>query len=206
MTAPAVCAHAATYLVKMSRHPLWISVLALAGCAPGGEMPRPDGQTITVLDYAATVPSDWDSLAPTSTMRLAEFRVPDAGEGGADVVVYHFGAGQGGSVAANTERWTAQFFDADGGHPEPETERIAGTHFPTTMVTLEGAYARTIGMGGTAADAVPGQMLLAAVVETPQGNLYVQMHGPRAAVRAARGSFLAFLRSIGPAAATGTPG
>jgi hypothetical protein len=49
-------------------------------------------------------------------------------------------------------------------------------------------------------------MLIAAVVETPRGNLYVQLHGPSDLVRSKRGEFLAFVRTIRPQASDGASG
>jgi hypothetical protein len=153
---------------------------------------------VQLLDYVANAPADWMPRPPESTMRLAEFTLPASADGGQPVeaVVYFFGAGQGGSADANVERWRAQFFDESGGHPQPEIETLDGVEFPTTVVKLRGRYARAIGMGGTPDDAVPDQVLLAAVVETPSGNLFVQAHGPSDGVLAAEKGYYALVRSI----------
>src|SRR5580698_1444635 len=56
-----------------------------------------------------TMPPTWTAEAQRP-MRLATYRVsPDAECG-----VYYFGAGQGGSVDANLDRWVGQFLQADG--------------------------------------------------------------------------------------------
>ena len=50
-------------------------------------------------------------------MRVAQYRLPKA-EGDtedASLVLYYFGQGQGGSTAANIERWVGQMKQADGG-------------------------------------------------------------------------------------------
>lgn len=174
-------------------------LLGLAACGTSEEAGPLNGQPVGLLEYVATAPAEWVPTPTSSTMRLAEFTTPaDGGAEGGEVVAYYFGPGQGGSVEANVERWKAQFFDDAGGHPEPTLETVAGGMFPATAVTLEGAYARSVGMGGAAEDAVPDQMLIAAVVETPRGNLYVQLHGPAATVRAQREAFLGFIRTIRP--------
>lgn len=188
------------------RYTLLVTLLC-AACGTGGDASLEGGQPVGLLEYAATAPAAWVPAPTSSTMRLAEFAVGEVGEeAGGEVVAYFFGPGEGGSVQANTQRWTAQFFDSEGGHPEPELEDLSGGAFPTTVVTLEGAYARTVGMGGAATDAVPDQMLVAAVVETPRGNLYIQLHGPSELVRSEREGFLAFVRTIGPQASGGAAG
>jgi hypothetical protein len=186
---------------------LLASALLITACAPGGDATIEDGQPVGLLEYTAMAPRDWVPTPTSNTMRLAEFRIgEDGGVRGAEVVAYFFGAGQGGSVEANTRRWTEQFFDAEGGHPVPETEQLDGGIFATTVITLEGAYARTVGMGMPPARAVPDQMLIAAVVETPRGNLYIQLHGPSALVRSERDRFLAFVRTIRPQVSGGATG
>jgi hypothetical protein len=150
---------------------------------------------VHLLDYVTTVPAGWESKPPSSSMRLAEFTTPAAsGAEAGEVVVYYFGAGQGGGVDANIERWKGQFTDDKGAHPEPTVTKLTGTLLPTTMVELRGAYSRGVGMGG--GPAKPDQILLAAVIETPKGNLYAQLHGAAASVRAQRDAFLGFLRQI----------
>jgi len=108
-------------------------------------------------------------------MRLAEFTVPESGAPPAEVVVYYFGEGQGGSVEANIARWSAQFTGPDGSPVAPRLATAEGTAFPTTVAEYEGAYARGVGLGR--AEATPDQALVAAVVETPRGM--VESIGPR---------------------------
>ena len=165
----------------------------LAGC--GGT--APEGVPVTFLEYGAAVPATWVPREPSSTMRLAEYVVPAAGGDSVQVVVYHFGAGQGGSAEANIARWASQFTAPGGGPVHPAVEALDGATFPTTLVTLEGSYARSIGMGGQGAEPLPDHRLEAAVVETPQGNLYIQMFGPAGAVAAFSAEYLVFLRGIG---------
>lgn len=181
-------------------------VLATA-CGGGGSNPTVDveGTIVSLGPNVAVAPEAWNARQPRNTMRLAEFTLP-ASAGAADtaeVVVFFFGSGQGGDVAANMERWSAQFTDADGNHPEPTTETLDDVAFPTTIVQYEGSYNRGIGMGGAPAEAKPDQVLVAAVIEAPGGNLYAQMYGPRETVLAQRDAFLGFVRSVRPHPAEG---
>lgn len=177
-----------------------ILVPALAAC--GGEGTRTadatPGDTLTLLDYTAVAPSSWEEREPSSGMRLAELVTdPEAGEEGPQVVVFYFGEGQGGSVEANIERWQSQFTAPGGGPVEPRVEMIDDATFPTTVARFEGAYDRGIGMG-TGGEPEPDQALDAAVVETPSGNFFVQIFGPRDAVAEEREAFERFVESIRP--------
>lgn len=151
----------------------------------------------TFLDYRTTVPTGWVAATPSSTMRLAEYRVPASG--GAipvEVVVYFFGPGQGGPPQANLDRWKSQFSNPAGG-PVAETVRHETTGaFPLTIAEYSGTYARGMGAGSSAEAARPGHTLIAVVVETPRGTLFVQCFGPAAAVAAQKTAYLQFVRGL----------
>lgn len=169
-----------------------LASLAAAGTACSSPPPQP----VSLLGYGTSAPSEWEVRAPESSMRLTEF---DIG-GGAEVIVFYFGAGQGGSAAANIARWESQFTAPDGGPVEAEVSTLDGSTFPTTVAELEGRYARGVGMGRQG-EPEDDQALVAAVVETAQGTLFPQLVGPRAAVEEERDAFLDFVRGIAPAPA-----
>ena len=162
----------------------------LAGAAGAAER-------LPLLRYSVPVQAQWQAQPPASTFRLAQFRVPAApGASDGEVVVFHFGAGQGGSADANIARWTSQFKGADGapGSPKRETFTVGG--LPATLVELTGTYTRSLGAAAGAPKA--GQTLLAAVVEAPEGNVIFQLHGDRATVQANRRDFLEMVRGWRP--------
>jgi hypothetical protein len=154
---------------------------------------------VALLDYHSAVPAGWTPRAASSTMRLAEYVVaplPSApNAGGAEVVVYFFGKGQGGNVEANLTRWKAQFSTSDGS-PVPETiTRDSTGAFPITFAEYRGTYARGIG-AGDAANAKPGQTLVAGIAETPRGTLFIQLFGPTARVTAERETMIRFVKGL----------
>lgn len=137
----------------------------------------------------SAVPPGWQADTPGSRFRVAQYRVPAAaGAGMAEAVVFYFGKDQGGPVAANIDRWTSQFSSADGHAVQPLVEVFEARGLPVTWVELNGSYARAVG-GSPGGPARPQQTLLAAIVQTPQGNLTFQLHGDRATVAAHRAAF-----------------
>lgn len=151
---------------------------------------------LEVLDYTAPVPADWEPVPPMSRFRAAQFRVPGApGAAPAEAIVYYFGKGQGGTAAANAARWASQFKSADGKAVEPKIETLAAGGMPATIVELSGSYARGIGTA-QGVEATPGQTLMAAVIESPQGNLTIQLHGDQATVEQGRAGFMAMVRGF----------
>ena len=152
---------------------------------------------VGLLRYSVPVPAHWQAQPPASNFRLAQFRVPAApGASDGEVVVFHFGAGQGGSAAANIARWTSQCTGADSKPVSPKGESFSVGALPATLVELTGTYSRAV--GGINAAPKPGQMLLAAIVEAPEGNVIFQLHGDRPTVEANRTAFMQMVRGWTP--------
>ena len=153
-------------------------------------------KTIKFLGLTSTLPAAWIEQEPSSSMRLAQFRVPGVeSEGDANLILYYFGQGQGGSAEANIARWQSQFSKPGGGAVEPGITTMEVNGMPVTVVELRGDYARSTGMG-PGAIAAPEQVLLASIVEAPRGNIYIQLHGPAGTVLSQRESYLEFIRGI----------
>jgi hypothetical protein len=170
-----------------------VAVVAAAGIAWSVQA----AERVALLRYSAPVPAHWQPHPPSSQFRLAQFRVPAApGATDGEVVVFHFGAGQGGSAAANIARWSSQFTGADGLPVQPRVETLRVGGLPATLAELNGTYARAL--AGVPAAPRGGQTLLAAVVEAPEGNVIFQLHGDRATVEANRAAFLAMVTGWKP--------
>jgi hypothetical protein len=142
-----------------------------------------------------TVPATWKTEAQRP-MRLATYTVATAGECG----VYFFGAGQGGSVDANLDRWIGQFLQADG-KPSKEAAKITKRTihgWPVTTVDVSGAYT---GMGGPTKQTGPalsGYRMLGAIVEGPQGSIFFKFTGPAKTIAANQAAFDRMLASLEP--------
>jgi hypothetical protein len=150
---------------------------------------------LSLLDYHTTVPAGWTSRAPSSTSRLAEFVIPETAAGSAEVVVYFFGPRQGGNVDANLARWRSQFSNPDSSPVYERVTRDSSGAFPLTIAEYRGSYRRGIGAGS--ADSVrAGQELIAAIVETPRGVMFIQMFGPIARVVAERETYMRLLKDL----------
>ncbi|PWB53743.1 MAG: hypothetical protein C3F18_07085 [Nitrosomonadales bacterium] len=177
-----------------------ILILAISPAEPAlAEEPAPSVQATVKLAFIgleAHAPAAWTMVPPATDKRLAQFKITAPGEGmTAEVIVYYFGKGEGGTAEANIERWQGQFIGAENRPVTPAVNRFQSNGMTVTTAELHGAYARGIGVGPVGVPK-PGQTLLAAVVETPEGNLIIQLHGKAASVNAQKEAFLAFVRSI----------
>ena len=189
---------------SLSRVLMATAMLLVAGTEPlvAATPPPPNPQTrattvtLRLLNLTAHVPAAWESQSPSTSMRIAQYRVPGtAGSGDAELVVFYFGQGQGGSVEANITRWQSQFSSPSGNPVTPSVRHFKVAGMPATTAELTGSYARTLAMAPPGAP-VPDQTLLAAILETPKGNLFLQLHGLKAIVAANRDAFLNMVRDI----------
>lgn len=125
-----------------------------------------------------TAPAGWKA-GPAQMMRAATYAVAAApgDKMAAECALYYFGAGQGGGIQANIDRWKEQF-TGPGGKPAAATVAKRVVHgIAITTIDVSGDYS---GMGGPMAvgKTVPGYRLLGAIVEGPDGNIFVKFTGP----------------------------
>ena len=133
-----------------------------------------------------TTPAGWTAETPTSAMRKAQYRLARAEGDGEDgeCVVYFFGAGGGGGVEANLERWCTQFEQPDGGDSHAELVRAERTvgGMAVHEAELSGTYVAETAPGSGERVNKPGFALRAAIVESDHGAYYVKLVGPSATV------------------------
>ncbi len=155
--------------------------------------PPADPTIARFAGLTAPKPPYWLEQPPKSSMRAANYVVPGSfGADAADVIVFFFGAGQGGTVEQNIARWQGQFQGDDGGLVEPEITRFQTVvGMPITVAQFTGSYMR---MGAPAP--TPDQTLVAAVVEAPVGSVFIQLVGPTITVLRNRMDFVNMLEGI----------
>ncbi len=136
----------------------------------------------TVGEFAFDRPSGWGWITASSPMRKAQLMVKGDDAATADVVFFHFGPGQGGSVDANVQRWVAQFED---GKSSSKKESINDKEI--TFVEATGTFLS--GMPGTPSVPLEGFAMQGAILESPAGDVYVKMTGPQELVEAAASDF-----------------
>ncbi len=151
----------------------------------GGAAPAPSAPA---RELRWSDPVGWRRVTPSSSMRRAQYSVPGPG-GEAEVTVFYFGTGQGGSVEDNLRRWHGQFEAATGAPPPPPDERRTSHGLTVHVTRRQGRYAGMAMPGGAPATAHDDYALLGAIVETPDGPWFFKMTGPRTTVEAAGRGF-----------------
>jgi hypothetical protein len=139
-----------------------------------------------VGEFSFTSPAKWESVEVTSPMRKAQLKVPGKDGKNADVIFFHFGEGAAGGTKANVDRWLGQFEEGRDKINAKVDETKAGSR-TVTYVQAEGTYKS--GMPGGPTTPLPNTMLLGAILESAEGNVFVRMTGPAELVKSARDDF-----------------
>jgi hypothetical protein len=142
-------------------------------------------------------PPDWPREARQRPMRKATYKVPRAKGDGDDgeLAVFYFGAGQGGGLEDNVQRWVKQFSERKPEEPR-RADRSANGLKQHTVEIDEGVYDPGMMGGGQKPTPKTGFALLGAIVEAPSGSYFFKLTGPKATVQGAKTKFYALLDSI----------
>ena len=159
-------------------------------------------QAIGELHY--TAPEGWQEEKPNSNMRVAQYHLPKAEGDSADaeLVLYYFGQGQGGSAQANIDRWLNQMQQPDGSPSKGKAkiENMTVNSMPVTTVDVLGKYNGGMASPGASPSATPADMsnyrLRAAIIETPKGSYFVKLTGPQATVSRWDQAYIAYIKSF----------
>src|SRR2546423_11170093 len=102
----------------MNRKICTVLLLAIFGAACSSSASRnPQNSNVPANgDLHFKAPDGWVTEKPSSNMRVAQYKLPKV-EGDpedASLVLYYFGATQGGTTQANIDRWIGQMQQPDG--------------------------------------------------------------------------------------------
>jgi len=153
-------------------------------------------EPVKIGAFTFTVPDGWKTVTPSSPMRKAQLEITQ-GSDKAEVTFFQFGSGQGGTVEENVARWFAQF---PGSEDKRKTETVQAGSVKITYVTTEGTFSS--GMPGGPTTPMTGHALCGAILESPDGNIFIKMAGPEAVVKSATE---AFKKMVSEAAKTSAP-
>lgn len=136
----------------------------------------------TIEGVVIPIPEGYDEGEAPSDMRAAEFFVPNAeGERG-ELVVFHFGADQGGGMMANAARWAGQF-EPPAGEQSPVLGFFADPDVNGLRVSrllLGGTWSGGMAGGSMEASGPAEDWGMDAIIIEggPNGSLFVRLTGP----------------------------
>jgi len=147
-----------------------------------------------------TAPAGWVKETPSSSMRKGQYRLPHA-EGDAEdaeLTVFNFGPGQGGSVDSNIDRWVGQFANSDGSPIDKEgkvNEKIVNGK-TVTIVDVSGTFITSMGPMMASGPPKPNYRMLAAIIDSSQGPWFFKLTGPEKTIEKWESSFDEFTETL----------
>src|SRR5205085_10263959 len=146
------------------------------------------------------VPDGWTTDKPTSSMRVAQYKLPkvEGDNDDATLVLYYFGPTQGGTAQANIDRWIGQMQQPDGSDSKSKakTENLTVNGLKVTTVDVTGTYNAEMAPGSGTFHNDDNYRLRAAVIETPKGNYFVKLAGPAKTIARWDQSYNDYLKSF----------
>lgn len=158
---------------------LFASVLLLCTAFTALAEDAPKVNELKVGSFNFKVAAPWTPKAEPRMMSAGGFTLP--GKDGAAAVeadFYHFGAGQGGGIEPNLKRWQSQFKPGeDGAPPVMEREELTVGEHKALIVTLKGTFLSGPAMSANKTP-MPGYAMLGAILQSPEGDVFVKITGP----------------------------
>jgi hypothetical protein len=153
-----------------------------ATVVPGAQSNSAQSNTNAAGELRYKAPDGWVTEPSSSKMRVAQYKLPKA-EGDnedASLVIYYFGATQGGTAQANIDRWISQIQQADGSasKDKAKTETMTVNGLKVTTVDVAGTYTAEMAPGTGNQRNDSNYRLRAAVIESPKGNYFLKLVGP----------------------------
>ena len=154
-----------------------------AVCAVAADAPA----TFKVSEFTFTRPASWEWTETASSMRKAQLKInSDDKKSSAEVVFFHFGAGQGGGTKANIDRWLGQFQEPrEKLNPKTEDTTVAGRK--VSYISADGTYMD--GPPGGQKTPRPGYALLGAIIESDEGSVFIKLTGPAELAKSSKPAF-----------------
>jgi hypothetical protein len=167
-----------------------ITACVLTFAASAGRAEEPAATPLKVGPLTFSLAAPWKVSDTPKPMSQGTIELPGKdGAVGLSASFYHFGAGQGGDLQGNIQRWQGMF------QPSPEAKTVKEEmdfgKAKATLVSITGTY---VGSRFTPEkEPRAGYTLLAAVLPTDDGDIYVRLVGSEAGVAAAKEEFKKFL-------------
>lgn len=188
-------------------------VLMILGVWIGHELARADdkreekkGPVVEIDGLKAAIPGDWKEQEVSDTAkrmgRMMHFKLPKAGDDklDADLFVFYFGPGGGGSNEDNIKRYKTMFNPPEGKKMDDVT-KVESTKFGSveaTYVDVQGTYKfkKAPFVPDAQAELRPDHRMLAVIFESKNGPYFFRLVGPAKTVAQHKKGFDAWLKAL----------
>lgn len=160
------------------------------------------GALIAIDGLQSRTPAEWVEEPATNQMRFKQFRAPAVGKDkeNVEIIIFFFGAGQGGSADENVKRWKDFFQPPQGKNiadvAKVESMKVSGVD--TTYLDVQGTYLSKFPPFAPNAKTVPkpNYRMLGVVFESKMGPYFIRMIGPADSVAQYKKGFDGWLKAF----------
>ena len=113
-------------------------------CVASSHAGEGKGNEVTLDGLKSRAPAAWKMQPPSNKLRAYQFQVPRAegDKADAELVVFYFGAGSGGTAEENVKRWKTMFQPPEGKKIDDvsKVEKFKVGDVPVTYLDIHGTY------------------------------------------------------------------
>jgi hypothetical protein len=178
--------------MRSARWLLLVLALCLGSVEPSigqeRQKEKKDGAPVKLDGLQSRVPADWQEEPTAGSFRLKQFRLAPIGDekANAEVVIFYFGEGQGGSAEDNVKRWKGLFAAPEGKKIDDVTkvEKMKVVDVPVTYVDIHGTHLARFPPFDPKAKITPrpNYRMVGVVFESKKGPYFIRMLGPEGTV------------------------
>jgi len=153
------------------------------------------GVLVEIDGLKSTAPANWKSEEVTTKFRTHHFRIPHVADdkNDAELTIFFFGTGSGGSADANVKRWKGMFIPPEGKKIDDvaKLENFKVGNVDVTYLDVQGTYKFKERPFDPAAkeELRPDHRMLGVVFESPKGPYFFRLVGPAKTVTENKKSF-----------------
>jgi hypothetical protein len=184
-------------MAKITGLLLVVSLLALQ--ASGGEG---KGTVVTLDGLQARTPANWLVQTPANEMRAYQFKVPrvDGDKKDAELIIFFFGKGSGGSAQDNVKRWKGQFRPPEGKSIDDvsKIEKFDVSGVPVTYLDIQGTFLSKFPPFAPNAKVtpMPHYRSLGVYFGSKNGPYFIRMTGPEKTVTENKKAFEGWIKAF----------
>jgi hypothetical protein len=163
---------------------------------------KKDGNVVELDALKSKTPADWEQKPTTNQMRAYQFTLPNAkdNKASAELIIFYFGQGGGGSAADNIKRWKGMMTAPEGKKIDDvaKVDKFKVGEVPVTYLDVEGTYlAKERPFDpNSKVEKKPDYRLLGVVFESPKGPYFMRVTGPAKTIAEQKKAFDEWLKNF----------
>ncbi|MFL5243840.1 MAG: hypothetical protein ACJ8FY_17195 [Gemmataceae bacterium] len=163
---------------------------------------KKDGTAVELDGLKSKAPADWKTEPTTNQMRAYQFKLPNAKDekANAELIIFYFGPGGGGSAEENVKRWKGMMAPPQGKKIDDvaKVDKFKVGDVAVTYLDVEGTYlAKERPFDpNSKVEKKPDYRMLGVVFESPKGPYFMRVTGPAKTVAEQKKAFDGWLKNF----------